>query len=194
VRAKDPAGNTDPTPATSAFDVGTASVSVSGSTLTVAAATGAKDNIVISSPSASLVRVTDLPSAPGAGSGVHAFAGCTRSGDYTANCASAGITLIKVSAGDQPDSVTNSTALVSSLDGGAGADALTGGSAGDTLTGGQGPDTLQGLAGDDSLGARDGTSDALIDCGAGAMDKANLDLLPKDPDTVVKGCETKNRG
>jgi hypothetical protein len=36
-----------------------------------------------------------------------------------------------------------------------------------------------------------GTSDTLIGCGAGPADKADLDLLPKDP--KVKGCERRTR-
>ena len=51
VRATDPAGNVDPTPATRTFTVKTAAVSVSGSTLVVTAAPGAKDNLRISRPS-----------------------------------------------------------------------------------------------------------------------------------------------
>ena len=50
VRATDPAGNIDPTPATRTFTVRTAAVSVSGSTLVVTAAAGAKDNLAITRP------------------------------------------------------------------------------------------------------------------------------------------------
>ena len=64
VRATDAAGNTDPTPATRTFTVRTAEVRVSGSTLVVTAAPGAKDNISISRPSASVLRVSDFPAAP----------------------------------------------------------------------------------------------------------------------------------
>ncbi len=193
VRAKDPVGNVDPTAASRVFTVRTASVSVSGSTLVVAAATGPRDNLAITRPSASTLRVTDLPSGPYAGSGVHAFAGCVRSGDYTADCNAAGVTLIDAAAGDQADKVTNSTAVKTSLHGGADDDILTGGSAADTLDGGPGVDAFKGMGGNDLLVARDGTSDAQIDCGAGAKDQASLDPLPTDPDSVVKGCETKKR-
>ena len=73
------------------------------------------------------------------------FAGCTRSGDRTANCNAAGITLIRVSAGDSADQVTNSTATRSSLKGAAAAATLLiGGSDADTLTGGGALDVLQG--------------------------------------------------
>ena len=81
VRATDAAGNTDPTPATRAFTVKTAEVRVSGSTLIVTAAPGAKDNISISRPSASVLRVSDFPAGPYTGSGVHTGPGCAPSGD-----------------------------------------------------------------------------------------------------------------
>ena len=85
----------------------------------VTAAPGAKDNLAITRPSASTLRVTDLAGGAYTGSGVHTGAGCTRSGDYTANCNAAGITLIQVTSGDQTDQVVNSTAVQSSLNGGA---------------------------------------------------------------------------
>ena len=196
VRARDSAGNVDPTPAVRTFTLRTASVRVSGSTLVVTAAPGAKDNLQITRPSASIVRVTDFPAGAYTGSGVHTGAGCTRSGDYTANCLAAAITpvlpALVTSAGQQADRVVNSTGLPSSLYGGAGNDTLTGGAAGDILNGGAGVDLLSGMDGNDLLRAHDGASDQAIDCGSGS-DKADLDLLPKDPNSVVSGCETKTR-
>ena len=196
VRATDPSGNTDLTPATRTFTVRTASVSVSGTALVVTAAPGAKDNLQITRPSASIVRVTDFPAGAYTGSGVHTGAGCTRSGDYTANCLAAAITpvlpALVTSAGQQADQVVNASGLPSSLYGGAGDDLLIGGPARDLLHGGAGVDVLQGLGGNDLLQAHDGTSDERIDCGAGS-DKADLDLLPTDPNSVVKGCETETR-
>ena len=193
IRAIDPAGNTDLTPASRAITVRTAAVSVSGSNLVVTAATGAKDNLQITRPSASTLRVTDLAAGAYTGSGVHTGAGCTRSGDYTANCNAAGITLIKVVSGDQIDKVVNSTAVKSSLDGGAANDVLTGGSAKDILIGGPNVDMMMGMNGNDELRARDLASDTTINCGGGSADKADLDLLPKDPDAAVTNCETKTR-
>ncbi len=194
VRATDRWANTDSTPAQRAFTVKTAEVSVNDArkTLRVTAAPGAGDNIVVSRPSTSTLRVTDLAAGPYAGSGLHTGRACTRKSDYTARCDAAGITLIKIAAGDQADRVVNSTPIKSSVNGGAGDDTLVGGSAKDTLAGDQGADLLQGLGGDDLLAARDGVSDTLIDCGAGT-DRANLDSHPLDPDSVVKGCETKAR-
>ena len=71
-------------------------------------------------------------------------------------------------------------------------DLLVGGTARDTLRGGAGVDMLKGMSGNDLIKARDGISDQTIDCGAG-NDKAELDLLPLDPNFRVTGCETKTR-
>jgi hypothetical protein len=46
--------------------------------------------------------------------------------------------------------------------------------------------------GNDLLKARDRTSDKTINCGV-RTDRADLDLLPQDPNTLVKGCERKTR-
>ena len=125
VRAKDPAGNVDPTPASRAFTVKTAAVSVSGSTLLVTAAAGAKDNLVITKPSASTLRVTDVPSGAYTGSGVHTGDRLHADWNLCGRTASAsGITLVQVTSADQIDKVTNSTALMSSLNGGAANDRL----------------------------------------------------------------------
>ena len=195
VRARDPAANLDPTPASRSFTVRTAAISVSGSRLVVTAAAGAKDNLRIARPSASALRVTDTPSATYKGSGVHVGAGCIPSGDYTANCNASGVTLIQVSSGDQVDQVVNATALKSSLNGDAANDTLQGGSNDDTLTGGPGADAMKGMNGNDQLLARDGTDDMTIDCDGGThpgtADKAVLDSPPKD--SPVSGCEKQAR-
>ena len=165
-----PGRQPDPTPAARTFTVRTASVSVSGSTLVVTAAPGAKDNLAITRPSASTLRVTDFPTGAYTGSGVHTGAGCTRSGDYTANCLAAGITPVLpvlVTSADQADKVVNSTGLPSSLYGGAGDDMLIGGSASDILNGGAGADVLRGMDGNDLLLAHDLASDTTIDCDGG---------------------------
>jgi hypothetical protein len=194
VLATAPAGNPDPTPATRSFTVRTASVGVSGTTLVVTAATGTKDNLAITRPSPSVLRVTDLPGGPYTGSGVHTGSGCTRSGDYTANC-SGNIVRIRVLSGDQADRVTNSTVVQSSLYGGDGDDTLTGGPSNDSLTGGAGADVMKGMNGNDQLFARDLVSDTTINCDGGTApgsgDKADLDVLPKD--SPVSGCETVTR-
>jgi Ca2+-binding RTX toxin-like protein len=198
VRDIDAAGNTDPTPATRSFTVSTAYVRISGSTLVATAASGARDNLEITRPSASTLRIADLPKGTHTGSGVRTGAGCTPSGDYTANCASVGITLIQVLAADQPDRVLNATGVKSSLDGGGADDNLKGGANDDTLTGAGGIDVMLGKGGNDVLMARDLTSDSRIDCdgdGAapGRADRAVLDLLPRDPINLVTNCEMQER-
>jgi hypothetical protein len=175
----------------------TAVVTVSGRTLLVTAAPGAKDNLAISRPSPSTIRVTDYPSGPYTGARIRAGASCTPSGGYTVNCNAANVIRIQVIAGDQADKAVNSTGIQSSLYGGKGQDMLIGGWNIDNLAGGQGTDAMKGMNGNDLLFARDGTSDTTINCDGGATpggaDKADLDLLPKDPNSVVTNCETKTR-
>ena len=195
VRAVDVADNPDPTPASRTFTVSTALVRVSGSTLVVAAAPAAKDNFKVTKPSASTIRVTDLPGGSFTGSGVHVGSGCTRSGDYTANCDASSIVKAQVGSGTAPDRVLNMSPLPATIGGGAGADTLIGGPRSDAITGGTGADTFRGNDGNDTLLAHDLTSDTAINCDGGSVpgtaDKADLDLLPKDSN--VSGCETKTR-
>jgi hypothetical protein len=178
-----------------------AEVRISGSTLVITAAPGARDNLEIARPGPPTVRVTNVPGDYYRGSKVEAGAGCTPSGPYAADCESA-IARIRVVAGDQRDRVTNFTGVRSWMYGGSGNDSLSantandslyGGPGVDTLLGGRGADVLQGAGGDDLILARDQTLDAQIDCGAGTADRADLDKLPKDPNPIVTGCETKTR-
>jgi hypothetical protein len=67
-----------------------------------------------------------------------------------------------------------------------GPNVLDGGIGSDTVDGGAGPDTLLGGNDDDQLFARDGIGDT-VDCGDGAADSAQTDLLSLD---VVSGCES----
>jgi hypothetical protein len=198
VRAKDVAGNTDPTPASRPFTVRTAEVKRSGNTLVINSAVGAKDNLKIVRTSATILQVTDLPAGAYTGSGVHTGLGCTRQGDYKAICNAGPITSIAVNSSGGMDRVLNTTTLPSTIKGGAGGDALVGGGSADRLIGGGGVDLFQGGSGSDSIFARDLTSDSVINCDGGggapgAADKADLDLLPKDPNAIVAGCETKTR-
>jgi hypothetical protein len=169
-----------------------------GSTLVVTAAAGANDNLEVRRPSPTTLRVTDSPSGIYGGSGLHPGAGgCTRSGDYTIDCAASPITAIRMSSADRIDQLVNSTAIKSTLDGGAAADTLIGGSSADTLTGAAGVDTSFGMNGNDLLKARDGLTDQTINCDGGTSpstaDRVDLDKLPKDPNSKVIGCETKTR-
>ncbi len=171
--------------------VRTASVRVSGKTLLVSAPPDVKDNLRISRPSGSKLRVTDYPSGSYTGSRVDVGAGCTQSGHHTANCHGE-IARVRVIARNRADKVVNSTGVRSSLLGGGAKDTLIGGRNKDTLIGGPGADVMKGRKGSDLVRARDGTSDKRISCGVGT-DKADLDLLPKDPNSMVSGCENKTR-
>jgi hypothetical protein len=194
-RAVDGDGNPDPTPATRTVNVKTASVAVSGSNLLVSAAAGAKDDFSITKPSGTTIRITDLPAGAFTGSGVHTGAGCTRVGDYTANCSAAGVSTIVILSADMPDKITSSTAMKTSLNGGGSSDMLLGGPGPDTLIGGPGADVMKGMNGNDALQARDGVSDTTLNCDGGtspaANDSADMDKLPKD--SKVTGCEHQTR-
>lgn len=199
VRAKDAAANPDPSPASRTFKLTTALVEISGSKVVVTAAVGAEDNVTVTKPTVTEFRVTDGPSGPYAGSGIHVGPGCTTFGDYGARCNAAGITSVKVAAGKAGDRVHNLAPVPIAIDGGADDDNLIGGFQADTISGGPGADVMQGGPGNDTLLARDQTSDAAIKCDGGpgvpgSADKAVLDLLPKDPDSIVTACETKTRG
>jgi Ca2+-binding RTX toxin-like protein len=112
-------------------------------------------------------------------------------------CNASGVNRISVSSQDRGDRTANSTGIQSSLFGGPQSDVLIGGRGNDMITGGPGPDLLKGMNGNDRLLARDLTSDTTINCDGGnapgSADKADLDLLPKDPGSAVQGCETKTR-
>ncbi|MGH2965597.1 MAG: beta-propeller fold lactonase family protein [Solirubrobacterales bacterium] len=176
---------------------GPASVSISGNTLVVTGGVGNKDNFAITRPLPGTLRVTNLVAGPYTGSAVSAGAGCAQVNGQTAKCNASGINMIRVSAHDQADKVVNSTGLKSALFGEKGADTLVGGLSADTLTGGPDADVMKGMNGSDQLLARDMTSDTTINCDGGnapgSADKADLDQLPKDPNSVVQGCETKTR-
>jgi DNA-binding beta-propeller fold protein YncE len=176
---------------------GPASVSVSDKTLVVTSGVGNKDNLVVTRPLPGTLRVTNLASGPYTGSAVMAGAGCTQVDNRTAKCNANGVNLIRVSSHDEADRITNSTGIKSALFGEKGADTLMGGLSADTLTGGPDADVMKGMNGSDQLLARDMTSDTTINCDGGnapgSADKADLDQLPKDPNSVVQGCETKTR-
>jgi RTX calcium-binding nonapeptide repeat (4 copies) len=208
VRSIDAAGRVGP-PDREQFSVLTVTVEVSGSTLFVTApppvtlepkAPGpARDNLKITRPSSSTLRVTDLPHGTYTGSGLHAGPGCTRSGDYTATCSAAGIRLIHVSSGGGADKVLNATGVESLLEGGRANDNLRGGANDDTVNGNQAVDVLRGKGGNDRLIARDTVPDWWIDCDGdgtsapGNADVAVLDRLPNDPNYAVANCEEQRR-
>src|SRR5262245_52561719 len=174
-----------------------ATVRLSGHVLVFKAPPGTRDNVRITFPAPSTLRVTDRPTETYTGAPVVAGAGCIKRGAPAAECHGA-ITRIEVRAGDLADQVANSTAVHSALFGGTGSDILIGGSYNDTISGGPDADVMFGMSGNDVLLARDLGSDQLVNCdGGGGMpgsaDRAELDALPKDPVSIVKGCETRTR-
>jgi Ca2+-binding RTX toxin-like protein len=73
------------------------------------------------------------------------------------------------------------------LTGASGNDTLGGGNGDDVLVGGGGVDVFYGRTGNDVLKTHDGIADAVIDCGPGTADAANIDG-GLDPSPV--GCES----
>ena len=71
-------------------------------TLVVSAAPAAMDNLRISRPSPSTLRVTNFAGGAYTGSGVHTGAGCTQAATRSADCSAAGIALIQVSSSIKP--------------------------------------------------------------------------------------------
>ena len=74
-----------------------ATVGASGSTLVVTATAGERDNIAITRPTPTTLRVTDFSSGPYSGSPIRAGTRCSRNGANTANCYAPGVTRIQVS-------------------------------------------------------------------------------------------------
>jgi Ca2+-binding RTX toxin-like protein len=129
----------------SAASTGTAKVVGTGTVEFTAA--GGKANAVTVSRSGKVVTIDDKVAVK-AGKGCKAVKGdktkvrCTTSGTTT---------LIKITLGDQDDSLTNKAGVKLSAWGGAGKDKLTGGSRVDLLHGGAGNDTVRGGGGTDAL-------------------------------------------
>jgi Ca2+-binding RTX toxin-like protein len=123
--------------------------SVSGATLTVQAAGGEQNDIVVET-AAPVFRVIDntVPLTAGAG--------CNQRSVHRVNCPTAGITLVRVLAGDGDDTVqTLIGTTAADLQGGTGTDSLTGSDGNDTLQSGRGgsgfSEQLFGMGGQDTL-------------------------------------------
>jgi Ca2+-binding RTX toxin-like protein len=123
-----------------------ATASVGGSTLTVAAAAGETNALTVSIEGANY-RVVES----GPGATLTAGAGCAPDVTNEVLCASAGVTLATVAAGDGDDVVVITASTAATLQGEGGDDQLTGGPGGDTLDGGDGADALDGGLGTDTL-------------------------------------------
>src|SRR4051794_28683548 len=125
-----------------------AAVQVSGGVLSASAADPARALDLVFEPSGTLVRVRS-----NAGAAVSPGTGCLADG-ATALCG--GVTSIEVTGTALADTMRNSTAVKSRLDGGEGGDTLFGGAAADVLDGGSGDDSADGGGGDDLLPASPG--------------------------------------
>lgn len=155
-------------------------------TVVYEAAAGKNNNITISISGPYVVVDDVVPLTAGAGCAVVA-------GDATkVQCIGAGITLLRIDAGDLNDTITKTSPHSSYLWGGAGndtisagpatiaglaggwlalnymygedgTDSLTGGPNGDYMTGGAGPDTFHGGAGADTVSYMQSTADLTID-------------------------------
>jgi Ca2+-binding RTX toxin-like protein len=144
------------------------------------AETGELNNLTVSLSGESYT-LSDAGARPTAGPG------CTAS-DNTAACPAAGIHGITVRAGDEADSVKNTTSTPSTLSGGDGNDSLEGGSGDDVLRGNKGVDTHSGGAGDDLIDSR-GDKPDVVACGIG-----DDTVIADAADSVAADCETVDRG
>ncbi|HEX5620620.1 MAG TPA: calcium-binding protein [Solirubrobacteraceae bacterium] len=123
-----------------------ADVSITGATLSFAAADG-ENNVVTVSFVPGTYTLTDSVAT------VATSGACSSTPDpHTVTCPSAGITAITIDGRDLDDVINVGAGTVATtITGGAGDDALTGGSAADTLNGGPDADRLDGGAANDTL-------------------------------------------
>jgi Ca2+-binding RTX toxin-like protein len=137
-----------------------ATVSVSGATLTYAAADGEANQLAVSLV-AGTYTLTD------AGAPLTAAAGCTQLTPDTATCPAGGVTALVLEGRDLDDAISLAGVVTAAtLSGGGGDDVLTGGDGIDTLNAGADADRLDGGPGNDVLNGDPG-DDALTG-GAGA--------------------------
>ena len=102
------------------------------------------------------------------GSSIAPGADCVTVTDNEVNCTAGSVASARIQTGDMADSVSNSTSLRTTMDGGAGNDTLTGGPGRDILNGGGNDDLLKGVGGDDSIGGGQGND--TFDGGTGKDD------------------------
>ena len=135
VRAKDPAGNVDPTPASRSSRSGpprsASRARPSWSRRRAGPRTTWRSPVPLPRPCGSPIS----PAAPTRARASTRAPDAPEAATTPPTATPPGSPLIQVTSGDQTDKVVNSTAIKSSLNGGAADDVLTGGSANDTLTG-----------------------------------------------------------
>jgi Ca2+-binding RTX toxin-like protein len=145
-----------------------ATVSVTGSTLSVTAADGEQNNVTLSL-AAGTYTVTDLGPSPSTPGGACSVASVT-----TVTCAATGITALTVDLRDRDDTIAvTGVASPITLTGGEGDDVLSGGDGNDTINGGAGVDTLDGGTGNDTLNGDQGDDKLLGGTGTTGSDTLN---------------------
>ncbi len=199
VRATDGAGNTDPTPASRAFAVGTTfqTSSLSGCSLRGKPRTGTPYNDDLRGTAAIDLLVgmsgSDVLRGLGGRDCLSGQGGTDRLYGGTGADQLFGGTDNDVLRGDSGNDRVNGESGVDRLDGGSGNDRLGGGSGNDRLTDRRGRDTFIGGAGHDRIDARDSAAGDrrkhdVIRCGAG-----HDTVLADRRDKVARDCERVTR-
>lgn len=173
--------NFDPTPAVStpfAVTAGASTASISGSTLTVSAASTTlpeNDEITVSAAGANFfVRNENV---------VVAGSGCTTVDEFLVSCPRAGITKLVVNSYKGDDTITASVAIATELNGGDGDDVISGlGGAQDSIDGGDGVDTVSYA---DATAARRVSLANSNTPDDGPLDGAGTPDLVKDTESVI---------
>ncbi|MGH2907336.1 MAG: beta strand repeat-containing protein [Solirubrobacterales bacterium] len=160
--------------------------SVASGHLTFNSSSGAASNISVAS-NGGAVELQDTAA------GVTAGQGCSAINANKVSCSLAGLTDVRVNAGDLNDTVAIAAgvALGTRINGGAGNDNLTGGAGDDLIIGGDGGDTMTGGAGSDtvSYSGRTTTVAVTLDGAASFNDGApgELDSIASDVENATGG-------
>jgi Ca2+-binding RTX toxin-like protein len=128
---------------------------VNGSTLDYEAAPGEVNSVTVSL-SGSQYTIRDTISAITPGSG------CSAVDTSEVTCDATGVSSVHVDTNDMDDTVSQTSSLPSTIEGGPGNDTLTGGPGDDTLDGGTGADLLAGGAGTDLATYRSRTAPVTV--------------------------------
>ncbi len=164
--------------------VGATTAGVVNGKLTVRAASGVVNGVIVSVAGASLL-VTDTSAAVTPG------AGCSVNNPITVTCPLSGITGLDIDASDLDDSVTlmPGVSTPATIVGGTGADAIEGGDGADVIDAGTGADIVEGNGGADTISYAVRTAKITFVTGPGA-DKGELgeyDRVADDVENVIGG-------
>lgn len=190
VRATDPSGNTDPTPASRTFTLTDAGMATSdGTTANFQAEPGDANSVTVTGGGGLPYVITDT-----GGGNVEAGPGCTQVSANVVTCPDSAN--IVVNLGDGNDSFNGSTAAGGNftINGGPGNDNLTGSNGNDTINGGStdaGMDRMDGGPGSDSISGGSGIDRALYTNSVTAM-TVTIDGNANDADGT--GATSENVG